>query len=138
MAVPELQPGEAITRTRFNNVVKATNKLEDANNLQAYVRVQGSYYNSLDDLVLVQGMYISITDNTPDSWFGRVSFPKPFSRSPVVTTTLAGSSAGKVVSFVENQTATDCVVRVQLINAGTPWPSGLICNLIAIGPANSL
>lgn len=133
--ISELSLGEGITRTRLNEIIRGMNKLEDANRFNGMFRSStGAVFSSADYNILVQGITATITDKTPDSIIGTITYPKPFITRPAVTVTLNSYGSYKLVPFIQTSTATSCTVRVARIEPGYDFPATVNLNIIAIGP----
>jgi hypothetical protein len=133
LTLKRLDNQEPIDRGKFNELVDAINKLEDANNLQARVKTSSGDFSTFHNKVIVQGMRLSF-NGSADGKLGTVTFPEKFSAVPVVTVTFYSTGGSYVIPQIWELTASGFVLHAKATEPGYTIPSAMHANIIAIGP----
>lgn len=144
--IPLLSKGEPIDYDRINQIISAVNEVNTAGALQGVTSFDTTYY-STDDNMVVQAFrrtfrpntsYVYSTQNGTPAW--NVTYPVPFSISPIVVVTFTGSGSYHVPYTTSIGTRS---FKLGVIRIGHPYntatlKSQVYANIIAMGPHGGL
>jgi len=146
LAVSKLTAGQAIDRDKFNELVDAVNRLEDAGNIKTNV-YRTTTYSSDDDNIGVLAFNFALSGwNTGVTYesgkiisFSKYNNGMSFTAPPVVTVTPNGSGAF-LIPYVTNINTSSFALGIGRWHPTTTsnLPGTVWFNVVAVGPIQNI